>query len=362
MYEPYFTSPSPLSRMSFLRSSNTLLHKASTSVDAKYLCMHNLNPLRKGNSLAFVRHESIRYLIGAPFAEEEKQVIEKFSSKQRLPTLIFLGLDLDAKERGVTLSGYSGTPYFALDVSHESEETVKALTQYGEFSPTRIELGLRQSESTIYAQARSMIDWTQRNRYCASCGGRTLAIQGGNKIICPPKDEGHVRKNCATRTGLHNTAFPRTDPTVITAPVSYDLKRVLLGRGKRWPPNYFSCLSGFVEAAESLETASRRETYEETGVTVDHVQLHSSQAWPYPSTLLCGTIAIAKSPAHETITYPEAELDEARWFEYGEVETALNHGHAMWEDPPAGYTGLRLPGDKLMAHRVLRGVLKLFHK
>lgn len=362
IYEPYFTAPNPLSRLSFLRSSNALLHKASTSVNAKYICMQDFNPLRQNGKLAFVSYKDVRGVIGEPFKEEEKRVIESFDSKHKQANLIFLGLDLEAKEAQVELSGYSGTPYFALDVSQETRETISAMTKNGEFSQTRVELGLSPSDATIYAQARSMLDWNQRNRHCSSCGGRTLVVQGGTKVVCPPKDKGVSRPSCATRTGLHNTAFPRTDPTIITAPVSHDLKRVLLGRGKRWPENYFSCLSGFVEPAESLETASRRETYEETGVSVDHVQIHSTQAWPYPSTLLCGTIGIAKSQTHESITYPEAELAEARWFEYAEIESALDHGHAMWENPPAGYTGLRVPGNQLMAHRVLRGVLKLFHK
>jgi NAD+ diphosphatase len=36
----------------------------------------------------------------------------------------------------------------------------------------------------------------------------------------------------------------------------------------------------------------------------------------------------------EDITYPETELEEARWFELGEIEHALEKGaNAMWELP-----------------------------
>lgn len=363
IYEPYFTT-SPVTRLSFLRSDNALLHKASQHQSAKYLCMHNFNPLRKDGQLQHLKYAHVRDITGEPYKEPEEQQIQAFNSDTKRPILVFLGLDLEAKASGVEIGDYKGIPYFALDVTQQPQPVVDALSRSSSaaFSPTRVELNFSYTDSAIYAQARSFLDWNIRNAFCSSCGSRTLSVQGGAKIICPASDAGVGRPSCPTRTGLHNTAFPRTDPTVIAAPVSADAKRVLLGRGKLWPQNYWSCLAGFVEPGESMETATRREVWEESGVRVGDVQIHSSQAWPYPSTLLVGTIAQCREKADERVTYPEAELEEARWFELGEVEEALGHGHAMWESPPKGYTGIRVPGDKLMAHRTLRGVLKLFHR
>ena len=229
--------------------------------------------------------------------------------------------------------------------------------------PTEIDLKLPHDDSAILSHARSMVDWNLRNRFCSACGGRTLSTQGGAKMVCPPADAGVPRKTaCPTRIGLHNQAFPRTDPVIVIAPISADSRRVLLGRGKRWPENYFSCLSGFVEPGESLEVAARRETFEETGLRVDRVQIHSSQPWPYPSTLLVGSIAQCV-PGGEHISFPESELEEAKWFELGEIDHALNHGaNARWEPPIKGYVGPRVPPHQLMAHQLLRGVLRLFHK
>lgn len=70
--------------------------------------------------------------------------------------------------------------------------------------------------------------------------------------------------------------------------VSADGQRVLLGRQRRWPPNWYSTLAGFVEAGESVEEAVRREVWEESGVTLGRVLLHSTQTWPYPANLMIG--------------------------------------------------------------------------
>ena len=47
--------------------------------------------------------------------------------------------------------------------------------------------------------------------------------------------------------GIHNTAYPRTDPSVIMLVISPDGKRCLLGRAKKFPPKMWSCLAGFME-------------------------------------------------------------------------------------------------------------------
>lgn len=63
--------------------------------------------------------------------------------------------------------------------------------------------------------------------------------------------------------------------------VSPDGEGVLLGRQKKWPKGFYSCLAGFLEPGESLEEAVRREIYEESGVSVGKVTYHSSQPWPF---------------------------------------------------------------------------------
>jgi NAD+ diphosphatase len=66
-----------------------------------------------------------------------------------------------------------------------------------------------------------------------------------------------------------------------------------------------------VEPGESLEDAVRREVFEETNVRVGRVRYHSSQPWPFPSSLMLGFIAEATSV---DIALNDAELEDARWF------------------------------------------------
>ena len=54
-----------------------------------------------------------------------------------------------------------------------------------------------------------------------------------------------------------------------------------------------------------------REVLEETGIRVDGIEYHSSQPWPFPSSLMLGFTARAIS--HD-IQRRDRELEDARWF------------------------------------------------
>ena len=94
------------------------------------------------------------------------------------------------------------------------------------------------------AMAKSMVSWHQRHGFCANCGTRSTMTEGGWKRDCP---------NCKAEH------FPRTDPVVIMLVTHGD--RILLGRQKQFMPGMYSCLAGFVEAAETIEDAVRREDF-----------------------------------------------------------------------------------------------------
>jgi NAD+ diphosphatase len=73
-----------------------------------------------------------------------------------------------------------------------------------------------------------------------------------------------------------------------------------------------STLAGFVEPGESLEEAVAREVYEESNILVDHVTYHSSQPWPFPSSIMLGFHATARSTE---IRVDQSELEDARWYD-----------------------------------------------
>ena len=221
------------------------------------------------------------------------------------------------------------------------------------------------SEAAEYAQGRHYLDWNYRNTFCGTCGHKTFSVHGGTKRVCPPKDKAETppeREACSTRTTLSNLTFPRTDPTIIVAVLSHDSKRLLLGRQKRWPPYWFSTLAGFIEPAESVEDAVRREVWEESGVKLSRVLVHSTQPWPYPANLMIGAIAQVASPEDEEIKLEfDPELEIAKWFTLEEIQEALRYGTSgLGDDAPEGYKegNLRLPPPTAIANQLITAVVK----
>ncbi len=88
-------------------------------------------------------------------------------------------------------------------------------------------------------------------------------------------------------------------------------ERCLLGRQAAWPKGMYSALAGFLEPGESIEEACARELIEEAGLRTASVRYHSTQPWPYPSSLMIGLIAEVEDGE---ATPDQTELEEVRWF------------------------------------------------
>ena len=82
----------------------------------------------------------------------------------------------------------------------------------------------------------------------------------------------------------------------------------------------YSALAGFMDQGESIEEAVAREVREEAGIEVKNVRYHSSQPWPFPSSLMIGCHAEA---ATTRIRMDDEEMTDVQWFEREEVLLAL---------------------------------------
>ncbi|MEZ4676863.1 MAG: NAD(+) diphosphatase [Caldilineaceae bacterium] len=215
-----------------------------------------------------------------------------------------------APEKVTLLGELDGLTYFALDAERELEDVPPAwLAGLGAFRDLRaVGLALEPRVGAILAYARAMIYWERRHRYCGDCGSPTQSAEGGFVRTC-------------TNSACAKQIFPRTDPAIIVLVQSDD--RCLLARQSSWPAGRYSVIAGFVEPGESLEDAVKREVMEESGIEVGEIYYQSSQPWPFPSSLMLGFVAHAKTTEFDLI---DNELEEARWMSRREIAQGIQEG------------------------------------
>ena len=242
-----------------------------------------------------------------------------------LPRSTVKWLDIEAPP--ILLGLAEGVPHFALDVSGLDEPAAQlGLEAEWRFVDCRMAaMHLRVEETGIVAQARAQIGWHQSHRFCSRCGAPTEQRKGGHVRCCP---------RCAAEH------FPRTDPVAIMA--IHDDERCLLGQpnGPLVRMGMYSALAGFIDQGESIEEAVRREVREEAGIEVGEVRYHSSQPWPFPSSLMIGCLGRARSTE---IRIDTGEMADVRWFNRKEIVDALA------DENPA----LKVPGPLAIAHHLI---------
>lgn len=201
------------------------------------------------------------------------------------------------------------------------------LSSHGEYCDLRslaIEGLVPGDQLAMAGQGKAIIDWHDRHGFCSTCGTADEITDGGYKRRCPSCERMH---------------FPRVDPVVIM--LIYRGDKCLLGRSAHFIPGSYSALAGFMEPGESMEEAVRREIMEEVGITIDRVDYHSCQPWPFPSTLMIGCMAHATS---KDITIDPVEIEDARWFSKAEAKTMLAGTHP---------DKLRVPWPMAIAYHLL---------
>src|SRR5260370_6281898 len=118
------------------------------------------------------------------------------------------------------------------------------------------------------AEAKSLLGWHRRHRFCSNCGAPTRVVHAGWRPDCPACGTDH---------------FPRTDPVAIM--LAIDGERCLLGRQSRFAKGMWSCLAGFVEPGETIEDAVRRGTLGGDGLVYGSASPFASRTRPIPVSL-----------------------------------------------------------------------------
>jgi NAD+ diphosphatase len=231
---------------------------------------------------------------------------------------VFLGLLDDAARFGYGIAPAAAEALKTRDGFHVTD--LRSIAVQGLVEPDHL---------PPIAEAKAVLHWHARHRFCPNCGHATQPVQAGWKRDCPHCKVEH---------------FPRTDPVVIM--LAIDGERCLLGRSPRFVPTMWSCLAGFIEPGESIEDAVQRETREEAGITCGRVAYFRSQPWPFPASLMIGCHAEALT--HDIVVDRE-ELEDARWFSKMEIETMLMRKHP---------DGLTTPPPVAIAHHIIRAWLE----
>jgi NAD+ diphosphatase len=234
---------------------------------------------------------------------------------------------LGASTETVFLGLLDGAARFAvaLEPAAAAELKGQSLTQLTDLRSIAVQGLVAPEHLAPLAEAKALLNWHTRHRFCANCGSPTQSVNAGWRRDCPVCKAQH---------------FPRTDPVVIMLAVSGE--RCLLGRQGRFASGMWSCLAGFVEPGEAVEQAVRRETLEEAGILCGRVVYFASQPWPFPMSLMIGCHAKALS---EDIIVDRTELEDARWFARTDVAAMLRRAHPG---------GLATPPPIAIAHHIIR--------
>ena len=245
----------------------------------------------------------------AALADERSRAIPVWNSRNLIaegdiPRAVFWELSRLPPERRtgedlILLGRFGETSYFTYEIDSIEAPPTTPGTRFEDLRLVAAVLPI--DEAGLLGYARAIVSWRRRHRFCGTCGAKTLSAKSGHVLVCSDPSCRHEQ-------------FPRIDPAIIV--LVSDGERALLGRQASWPVGRYSTIAGFVEPGESLEDAVAREVFEETGIEVDQIEYHSSQPWPFPSSLMLGFTAHARSTE---VRLRDEELEDARWFDRADL-------------------------------------------
>ncbi len=185
MDDIYCFGGNPLDRASERRNDREWIATLLGDPETRILALRDLKPFTRGKAAPALDWQPV-----APWRDQ----IDAGAP------LIFLGLGDGRAHFAIDATGANVAP----DIDTELMD-VRALAP-----------AIAAGEAAILAEARSLLDWHARHRFCAQCGSPTNVASAGWVRRCPACRASH---------------FPRTDPVVIMLAIRGD--RALLGRNQR---------------------------------------------------------------------------------------------------------------------------------
>ena len=146
-------------------------------------------------------------------------------------------------------------------------------------------------------RARELLHWRRLHRFCGACSGPLRESDRDMALLCPACGAAY---------------YPQIAPAVIVAILRSGGREILLAHNRKFEPEVYSLIAGFVECGETAERAAHREIAEETGIRVRNLRYLTSQPWPFPNSLMLAYSAEWESGDPR----PDgAELSDCAWFD-----------------------------------------------
>ena len=192
----FFSAPSEMvDRAASLRENQASLHAMIHDPKARFLLLHQLSPVTQTT-------KSRQKVLWTTLSQLNTHINPEDCS-QTTSNAVFLGIhkpQMGARTRGIE-GLEDGAPLFALDISVMAETEVENLGEGVNIAPGVMGmLAMGGEEAGLCGQARSLLDWHQKNWFCSHCGSTTISAQGGYKRVCE-------NEACNTRKGTLNVNY-----------------------------------------------------------------------------------------------------------------------------------------------------------
>jgi NAD+ diphosphatase len=229
-----------------------------------------------------------------------KDVNEKGFYKERgrylrLPKVKELGMEMEY----TFLFTMDGSAFFLLSEDISDEDIPQGYV-FKNIRTMRAEAYGPQHRLFAAITAYQLANWYRDNRYCGTCGSRTVHSETERAVKC---------------TSCGRTIYPRIIPAVIVGVINDD--KILLTKYAGRDVPFYALIAGFTEIGETFEETVQREVMEEAGIRVKNIRYYKSQPWGIVDDLLAGFYCDVDGDP--TIHMDKNELKEAGWHTRDEI-------------------------------------------